>query len=45
MVIKNLSYDPVHGLDLFCLPAKPINLDSYLVKIQADGNPISAEEP
>ena len=45
MVIKNLSYDPVHRLDLFCLPAKPADLDSYLAKIRADGNPISAEEP
>lgn len=44
-VLKNLSYDPIHRLDLFKLPCEPSDLDAYLARIRKDGNPISAEEP
>lgn len=45
MILKNLAYDPIHRLDLFQLPTTKENLDAYLRKIEADGNPISKEEP
>jgi len=44
-VLKNLSYDPIHRLDLFCLPCEPASLTAYLAKVAADGNAISRDEP
>merc|ERR1711871_529111 len=44
-VLKNLSYDPIHRLDLFCLPCDPTSLAAYLAKVAADGNAISRGEP
>lgn len=45
MVLKNLSYDPIHRLDLFQLPCSKEKLDEYLAKIERDGNPITKNEP
>ena len=44
-VLKNLGYDPLHRLDLFCLPASENTVKKYLDKIRADGNAITAQEP
>ena len=45
-VIKNLSYDPLHRLDLFCLPrTNEAEVVAYLDKIRADGNGITKTEP
>lgn len=44
-VLKNLTYDPIHRLDLFTLPTTEDNLEAYLRKIEKDGNPITPEEP
>jgi len=44
-VLKNLGYDPLHRLDLFCLPANNATVTQYLAKIRADGNGISDSEP
>ena len=45
MILKNLSYDPIHRLDLFQLPCSKETLDNYLAKIEQDGNPITEQEP
>jgi len=45
MILKNLSYDPIHRLDLFQLPCSKVKLDNYLDRIRNDGNPISEQEP
>ena len=45
MILKNLSYDPIHRLDLFQLPTSDSNLEKYLQKIEIDGNPITDKEP
>jgi len=45
MILKNLSYDPIHRLDLFQLPCPEAKLDTYLTRIKNDGNPISEQEP
>ena len=45
MIIKNLSYDPLHRLDLFTIPAPVDKLQAYLDKIRKDGNPITSSEP
>merc|ERR1712151_1486015 len=45
-VIKNLAYDPLHRLDLFCLPREnEAEVVAYLDKIRADGNGVSKDEP
>lgn len=45
-VIKNLAYDPLHRLDLFCLPqANEADVVAYLKKIRDDGNGICEQEP
>lgn len=44
-VLKNISFDPAHRLDLFKLPCNEKSLLKYLAKIRADGNPITKEEP
>eukprot|EP00571_Detonula_confervacea_P010809 CAMPEP_0172300578 /NCGR_PEP_ID=MMETSP1058-20130122/2635_1 /TAXON_ID=83371 /ORGANISM="Detonula confervacea, Strain CCMP 353" /LENGTH=590 /DNA_ID=CAMNT_0013010399 /DNA_START=299 /DNA_END=2071 /DNA_ORIENTATION=+ len=44
-VLKNLGYDPLHRLDLFCLPADGVKVTKYLEKIRADGNGVSEHEP
>merc|ERR1719296_534899 len=44
-VLKNLGYDPLHRLDLFCLPADKTKVLKYLEKIRADGNGVSKDEP
>jgi len=45
MILKNLSYDPIHRLDLFQLPTEEEKIDAYLQKIILDGNPITKGEP
>ena len=45
MIIKNLSYDPLHRLDLFTLPAPEKDLRAYLDKIRKDGNLIEKSQP
>lgn len=45
MILKNLSYDPIHRLDLFQLPTSDSNLEKYLKMIEIDGNPITDKEP
>ncbi len=45
LILKNLSYDPVHRLDLFQLPTESSRLESYLERIRRNGNPITPEEP
>ncbi|CAD7927438.1 unnamed protein product [Amoebophrya sp. A120] len=45
-VLKNLTYDPIHRLDLFQLPCSDQEmLEDYLEKVRDDGNAISATEP
>jgi len=44
-VLKNLGYDPLHRLDLFCLPADQATVKNYLEKIRTDGNGVSEQEP
>lgn len=45
-VIKNLAYDPLHRLDLFCLPRQnEAEVVAYLDKIRADGNGITQSAP
>jgi hypothetical protein len=44
-VLKNLGYDPLHRLDLFCLPQEEKVVVRYLDKIRADGNGITEDEP
>lgn len=45
-VLKNLAYDPLHRLDLFCLPrANEAEVAAYLAKIRADGNGVCEGEP
>eukprot|EP00585_Thalassiosira_rotula_P007485 CAMPEP_0196143064 /NCGR_PEP_ID=MMETSP0910-20130528/12595_1 /TAXON_ID=49265 /ORGANISM="Thalassiosira rotula, Strain GSO102" /LENGTH=725 /DNA_ID=CAMNT_0041404457 /DNA_START=72 /DNA_END=2249 /DNA_ORIENTATION=+ len=44
-VLKNLGYDPLHRLDLFCLPADQATVKNYLEKIREDGNGVSEQEP
>mmetsp|Transcript_34190 Transcript_34190/g.38909 ORF Transcript_34190/g.38909 Transcript_34190/m.38909 type:complete len:598 (+) Transcript_34190:69-1862(+) len=45
MILKNLSYDPIHRLDLFQLPCSDEKLNHYLERVIRDGNPITEEEP
>lgn len=45
MILKNLSYDPIHRLDLFQLPVSDDKLEAYLERITKDGNPITESEP
>ena len=45
MILKNISYDALHRLDLFTLPAPVEKLKTYLHKIRRDGNPITAGKP
>jgi hypothetical protein len=44
-VLRNLGYDPLHCLDLFCLPKEENIVVRYLDKIRADDNGISKDEP
>jgi hypothetical protein len=44
-VLTNLGYDPLHRLDLFCLPKEEKIVVRYLDKIREDGNGISKDEP
>jgi len=44
-ILKNITYDPVHRIDLFTLPAKDVDINRYLNKIANDGNAITNEEP
>ena len=45
MILKNLSYDCLHRLDLFTLPTNSENLEIYLQKIRKEGNAISPTNP
>merc|ERR1712129_572429 len=45
MILKNLSYDPIHRLDLFQLPTSDDRLEAYLERITTNGNPITKDEP
>jgi len=45
-ILKNIAYDPVHRLDMFCLPQREEKvLEQYLDRVERDGNPITEEAP
>ncbi len=44
-MLKNLGYNPLHRLELFCLPAPKAEVTSYLERIRDDGNGIAKDEP
>jgi len=45
-ILKNIAYDPVHRLDMFCLPQKEEKVvEHYLDRVERDGNPITEDAP
>jgi len=45
-ILKNIGYDPVHRLDMFCLPQKEEKVvEHYLDRVERDGNPITEGAP
>ena len=45
-ILKNIAYDPVHRLDMFCLPQRELSvLEQYLDRVEQDGNPITEDAP